>query len=199
MATKKRKKKTAPTSKPRHTMLVMNGEELRAALKNAERDDVIECAAGTYVLNGPPIAIPPGVQVTVVRKTESNVGCDHCAGSESDHERGCPKAPTASILDAIAAFELAWTQLPPLVRAGMASGVVERMGIIAAEHDKRIELFQRLRLERRAEVLRRFTRATGAIQTLFATLCLQADAEAAKRGIDLDVQPDPDTQFALGT
>lgn len=24
----------------------------------------------------------------------SNVGCDWCAGSESDHERGCPKEPT---------------------------------------------------------------------------------------------------------
>jgi len=184
MATKKRKKKTTSTSKPRHTMLVMNGEELRAALKNARRDDVIECAAGTYVLDGKPLTIPPGVQLTVAERSPT---------------KPRSTSTTASVLDAVAAFELAWMQLPPLVRAGMASGVVERMGIIAAEHDKRIELFQRLRLERRAEVLRRFTRATGAIQTLFATLCLQADAEAAERGIDLDVQPDPDTQFALGT
>lgn len=96
---------------------------------------------------------------------------------------------------AFARFAREWRRIPPMVRAGMADGVVSRE--LRGEAEAHYPLMRHevdgleAILPRRAKVHEGFRLAHGAVRQLFMMLAKMADDECEALGIDVDVKPHP--------
>lgn len=84
-------------------------------------------------------------------------------------------------------FRRAWAALPPLVRASVASGVVDWLEQQRSSLQRGEKIETHHGLFRRIAVTRNFIEAYGVIVEFCAALTREADEEAVARGIDADV------------
>jgi len=93
------------------------------------------------------------------------------------------------ITDPLERFKEEWRRLPPMVRAGEAMAIVLPIAQRSDGDDAQKEFCRKAGLPRREKVVTAFSAARAMIQHLFIGLAREADEEAAKLGINVDVAP----------